>query len=143
MGDWTVRVAVRTRKGIIMTKNVGQDKWHLLGGKKEAVDRDWRCTAVREAFEEAQLCLPRERLARHETSHNKRGKKGRYSLHYCSIDLPVLCVKGIPTKGPEDEEIRVFSYKELRRMLQANEVGPRDTGYLRRRKLLRKPHART
>lgn len=136
MGDWTVRVALRTRYGLILVRNKGSEVWHLTGGKCEKGDVDWRCTAVREVLEETGLTIHPKKLRYHEVSHNKRGKRGRYSLHYCSIAISEAKLAQLRIKGREGEEARLFSYQEIRTM---KDIGSFDRAFLGRRKLLRPP----
>ena len=136
MGDWTVRVALRTQHGIILVRNKDGERWHLVGGKKDPHDIDWRCTAVREVLEEPGYIISREDPRYHEFSHNKNGKRGRYSLHYCALVIPDAWLTQLNETGPDDEDIRLFPYEEVRKM---KDIGAYDREYLGRRKLLRPP----
>ncbi len=136
MGDWTTRVALRTRRGIIFVRRAGGIWWDLVGGKKDPHDKNWRCTGVREVLEEPGFAVSRARLRCHEVSHNKQGKRGRYSLHHCSIIIPVSWLRRMKSTGPEGEEVRLFSYKKIRRM---KDIAPKDLAYLEQQNLLRSP----
>jgi ADP-ribose pyrophosphatase YjhB (NUDIX family) len=141
MKDWSVRIVVRILAGILLIRKPG-GRWHLPGGKKEPHHENWRQTAGAELDEETGVKASNFlRITRH---HNRRGKKGRYTLIYCEalIEDPSVRaqLKAFDPDREDGEEARIFSYEDVIAMT-SEDLDPVTKRFLQKWKLLsaRKP----
>lgn len=134
--DWTARLIIRTRKGVLMVLN-SSGEWEVPGGRRNPEDKDPISTAKRELLEETGLPSDGAQFHRRFVRSSRQGKKNKYDVHYFECVLPEGTIeKYLKTHGLEGEETRIYPYKKLRK---STDVRAAHLSMLRRLRCLRPP----
>ena len=140
LSDWTSRIIVRTRVGIVFVRK-GHEPWHLPGGKKDSEDRTPLCTAKRELPEETGIPDDRGYFRLRFTRSSRQGKKNKYDIDYFEAAYPSDIVeKELKPFGDDGEETTILSYAQIR---TGTNINTTHLSMLRRLKCLRPPNSKT
>lgn len=136
LADWTARIIVRDREGIIAVFEGIQA--HLPGGKREPGDTTPLHTAKRELQEETGLPKNRGDFKFLYIRPSRHGRKSRYDTYYFEAVFAQKTIDGhLQAHGQEGEVTRKISYAEFRRGTNFNSA---HLHVLRKFKRLRPPN---
>lgn len=134
--DWTARVIIRNRKGILMVLN-SQGEWEIPGGRRNPEDKDPISTAKRELLEETRLPSDGAQFHLRFVRSSRQGKKNKYDVHYYECVLPAGTIEEhLQAYGLEGEKTCIYPYK---RLCKSTDVRAAHLSMLRRLKCLRPP----
>ena len=135
--DWTARIILRTRTGILAVRQ-GNDEWHLPGGKKNPGEVLPLSTAKRELTEETGIPHTHCTFRHRRTRPSKQGKRNKYDIHYFEAHCDDALVDSHrASHGIDGEETRIITYAELRTTTGFNTA---QLNMLRKLRCLRPPN---
>lgn len=114
---WKVRIVLRTRHGILCSRNPRQRYWTLISGTRKEGESSWQDTAVACLRQVTGIpAYPGQlKKLRDDITQLKRDRCSRHRLIYCEAHVEDrVFLRNIVSHGPQNEHIDEKTYEEIR-----------------------------